>query len=81
MDLSKEYLRDSFMAGAIDLGCDRKFLDGFVRIFAGEMEALIAVDHATYLTDRERDELIKLAKPNARSVSAHKMWVERVING
>lgn len=39
-EVIKEFLRDAYNEGAFDLGVDRKFLEGFLRIFAGEQEAI-----------------------------------------
>ncbi|AYM14312.1 hypothetical protein AGR1B_pAt30144 [Agrobacterium fabacearum S56] len=37
-EVIKEFLRDAYNKGAPDLGVDRKFLEGFLRIFAGEQK-------------------------------------------
>lgn len=77
-DVVKEYLRDAFMEGALDLGRDRKFLAGFVRIFAGEMESIIAIDHAIYLTREEQSELMKLAQPTRECANQFETWRARI---
>lgn len=77
-DVMKEYLRDAFMDGALDLGGDRKFLEGFIRIFAGEMESIIAIDHATYLSRKERAEMLKLARPTRECASHFEAWRARI---
>lgn len=77
-EIHKEYLRDAFMAGALDLGADQKFLEGFIRIFAGEMEALIAVDHASYLEPDERRKLLTLAQPTQKSFDHLRAWKDRI---
>ena len=77
-ELAKEFLRDAFMTGALDLGSDRKFLEGFLRIFAGEMEALIAINQARYLGREGQLELLPLAEPSAEAFSHYKTWAARI---
>ncbi|MEM8801093.1 MAG: hypothetical protein AAGF55_01010 [Pseudomonadota bacterium] len=77
-DVAKELMRDAFMEGALDLGRDDKFLEGFIRLFAGEMEALIAIEHAFYLTEEEAKRLIPLARPNKTSLAALQSWKDRI---
>lgn len=77
-ELIKEYLRDAFMDGALDLGRARKFLEGFLRIFAGEMEAIIALQHATYLEPEEATRLAKIAKNTKQSVDHFSVWAGRI---
>jgi len=79
-DVMKEILREAYMAGALDLGVDSKFLDGFVRIFAGEMEAILAVSHASYLELADAQKLMDLASPNAESVRHFKAFQEGLIS-
>lgn len=78
-DFMKEYLRDAFMNGALDLGRDRKYLEGFVRMFAGEMEAIIAVEQAAYLEDTEQIELLKIARPSRESADHYRAWNARIL--
>lgn len=81
-DLAKEFIRDAFMAGALDLGHDRKFLDGFLRMFAGELEAVVAlvqvVDHIDDETERNR--LIALAKVSPETVRQYETWHRRAVS-
>lgn len=82
-ELMREFIRDAFHDGALDLGAgpDRKYLEGFVRLFAGEMDALIAVQHATYLDDDVRARLLEIAGPSDDSVRHFKAWHDRAIGG
>lgn len=73
-EFQKEYLRRAFHEGALDLGRDQETLEGFLRIFSGEMEALIAIDHACQLSDAERLRLLEIAQPNAESAAHHRAW-------
>lgn len=77
-ELAKEFLRDAFNKGALDLGADRKFLEGFIRLFAGELEALIAVQSATYLEPEEQRKLVDLAEPTKESLAHLRRWLERI---
>ena len=77
-DVAKELLRDAFMEGAFDVGRERKYLDGFIQLFAGEMESLIAIEQASYLTEDEAKALIPMAKPNRQSLAALKAWKDRI---
>lgn len=81
-EFMKEYLRRAFHEGALDLGRDRETLEGFLRIFAGEMETIIAIDHAGfYLSEEEQKNLIKIAIPTARSVREYRAWADRISAG
>ena len=80
-ELLREYLRDAFHSGALDLGRDRKFLEGFVRIFAGEMEAVIAVSQALYLEKSEALRLAKLAYTKPHVMQEYLTWRDRVLGG
>ena len=73
-EFMKEYLRRAFETGALDLGYDREMLVGFLRIFSGEMEATIALEHAFDLEEGERQSLIKIAAPTDQSRSEHRAW-------
>lgn len=55
-DLLKEFIRDAYNADALDLGTDRKFLEDFIRIFAGEQEAFrpSRLRHILTRTNRKR---------------------------
>lgn len=80
-DLCKEYIRDAFHEGALDLGRERKFLEGFIRIFAGEPEAIIALGFATYLAKEELERLVPLAEMTTRSVAQFDTWRDRALKG
>lgn len=77
-EVAKEYLRNAFMAGTMDASADFETLKGFVRIFAGEMEATIAIDLCSWLSPEQEAELIALAKPTEQSVMQHRVWAQRI---
>lgn len=78
-EFMKEYLRRAFREGALDLGRDRETLEGFLRIFSGEMETIIAIDHAgVYLSEDEQRELVEIGKPTAQAVREYRAWLNRV---
>jgi hypothetical protein len=77
-EFMKEFIRKNWKAGTLDLSGDRADLEGFLRIFQGEMEATIAIDHAIYLSDEEKLELLKIAKPTKESVAHHRAWLNRI---
>ncbi len=77
-DVAKELMRDAFMDGALDLGRDRKYLKGFIQIFAGDMEALIAIEQSFHLSDSEAKALLPLARPNKQSLAALQVWKDRI---
>ncbi|WCA73024.1 hypothetical protein G6L97_27050 (plasmid) [Agrobacterium tumefaciens] len=77
-EVIKEFLRDAYNEGALDLGVDRKFLEGFIRIFAGEQEAIQAIAFASYLDDDEQAALFPLAKITPESASHYHAWLRRI---
>lgn len=79
-DVLKEYIRDAYNEGALDLGRDRKFLEGFIRIFAGEQEAIQALAFASYLEDDEQIALLPLAEITPESAGHYRAWLRRVHN-
>ena len=72
-DLAKEYLRDRYNDGTLDVTGSYLSLRGFVQIFAGEMEALTAIHNAEFMLEHEDDsdakfeELLNFAQPTAES--------------
>ena len=78
-EIAREFIRDAFMCGALDLSGDDKMLKGFISIFAGEMEAIIALTQADHLSDDERSAMLELADPNPDSVTAFQTWRERAL--
>ena len=78
-ELAREYLRDQFHAGTLDVTSSFEQIRGFVQIFAGEMEALIAIDHATFLDDSQRRRLIKVAAATEETVKHYRAWVARAL--
>lgn len=76
-EFMKEYLREAFMDAALDLGRDRKFMEGFLRIFEGEMEAVIAIVQASYLDEAEVKELLEIARLTPQAIKEYKSWSKR----
>jgi hypothetical protein len=76
-EVIKEFLRDAYNKGAPDLCVDRKFLEGFLRIFAGEQEALQAVAFASYLDEDEQAALLPLAQIMPGSAESKSMFEVR----
>lgn len=46
-EVAKEYLREAFHSGALDITGSYESVRGFVQIFAGEMDALVAIAKPT----------------------------------
>ncbi|MNE93108.1 hypothetical protein D3C80_1909120 [compost metagenome] len=67
----------AYNAGALELGTERTFLEGFVRIFAGEQEAIQAIVFAPYLEEDDQQVLLLLAQITTESASQYRAWVHR----
>lgn len=80
-EVAKEYLRDALMSGALDVTGSFEQVRGFVQIFAGEMDALIAISHCQFLEPGEVKALMKIAAPTKRTVAQYKTWRERALAG
>jgi hypothetical protein len=78
-ELAKEYLRDRFHAGTLDVTSSFEHVRGFCQIFAGEMEALIAIDHARFLTTDEKKRLIDVAAPTKETLTHYRAWLNRAL--
>lgn len=79
-EIAREYLRNAFMDGTLDVGRSAQALKGFVQIFAGEMEALIAVEQTAehFLDEMSFAEWVHMAAPTPDSVRHLKKWKERI---
>lgn len=77
-EVAKEYLRDAFQSGALDVTTSYMQVRGFVQIFAGEVDALIAIGHCRFLDQDEIDRLMKLAAPTAETVRHYRAWQQRI---
>jgi hypothetical protein len=77
-EVAKEYLRDAFHSGALDVTSSYESVRGFVHIFAGEMDALVAISHCRFLTADEVASLMKIAKPTDESLRHYRAWFERI---
>jgi hypothetical protein len=76
-EVAKEYLREAFHRGTLDITDSVESVRGFVQIFAGEMEALIAISHCTFLEPDEISALMKIAAPTAESARHYRLWLTR----
>lgn len=76
-EVPKEYLRNAFQSGALDITTSFEMVRGFVQIFAGEMDALIAISNCRFLDKAEIDALMKVASPTKESVAQYKKWLDR----
>lgn len=76
-EVAKEFLRDAFHKGTLDITDSFESVRGFVQIFAGEMDALVAIQHCNFLTPAEIQQLTKLAAPTERTVSQFENWLMR----
>lgn len=76
-EVPKEYLRNAFHSGALDVTGSFEMVRGFVQIFAGEMDALVAISQCRFLDKTQIDFLMKLAKPTSESAGHYLTWVRR----
>lgn len=76
-EVAKEYLRNAFHSGALDITRNFETVRGFCQIFAGEMEALIAIEHCRFLTAAEGDRLMAIAAPTEDTLRHYVAWVQR----
>ena len=76
-EIAKEYLRDAFHSGALDVGTSFEQIKGFVQIFSGEMDALIAIGNCACLDKNEVAALMKIAAPTKESATQYRAWLER----
>lgn len=77
-EVAKEYLRNAFQSGALDVTGSFDSVRGFVQIFAGEMDALIAISNSSFLTPEETKELMIWAKPTKESACQYQTWLNRI---
>lgn len=77
-EIAKEYLRNAFHSGALDITSSFEMARGFVQIFTGEMEALIAIEHCRFLTSDEANALMDIADPTEETLQHYIAWVERI---
>ena len=77
-EVAKEYLRNAFQKGTLDITDSVESVRGFVQIFAGEMEALIAITNCSFLTDPEAKALMKIAAPTLETMRHYRSWLDRI---
>ena len=80
-EVAREYLREAFHKGTLDITASFEDVRGFVHIFAGEMDALIAINNCAFLSREEVEALMKVAAPTKRTVRQFQIWRERAISG
>lgn len=82
--IEKEFIRDAFHSGMLDLGNIKTF-ERFCQIFAGELESIIAIQHARWLHDEDYEDdlarLVSIAKPTEEGILAYERWSNMAING
>lgn len=76
-EVAKEYLRNAFQSGALDVTGSYESVRGFVQIFAGEMDALVAISHCGFLTKDQISELMNVAAPSAEATRHYRAWLQR----
>lgn len=79
-EVPKEFLRNMYMDGYLDITGNYENIASFVTIFAGEMEAIIAINCATFLSLKEQKQLRKLAKPTTETIRHYNAWLAKVHN-
>lgn len=77
-EVAKEYLRNAFQSGALDVTGGFESVRGFVQIFAGEMDALVAISHCQFLEPEEVARLMKIAAPTEESAGHYRAWLQRI---
>lgn len=70
----REFIRQHFMAGTLDVGSSFETMKQFAELMAGEMEALVAIDQASWLSESQMRMLLKVAKPTSETVRELKAW-------
>lgn len=78
-EITREYLRDAFMSGALDVTGSFEQIRGFVQIFAGEMEALIAIHNSRCFDDSQHRRLLRLAAPTETTIKQFRVWLDRAL--
>jgi hypothetical protein len=77
-EVAKEYLRNAFHSGALDITGSFDAVRGFVQIFAGEMDALVAIGNCRFLNQEEVAALMKIASPTEEAARHYHLWLERL---
>lgn len=77
-EVAKEFLRNTFHSGALDITGSFETVRSFVQIFAGEMDALIAISNCSFLTPDEVKQLMAIAKPTEESAGHYRSWLARI---
>lgn len=77
-EIAKEYLRNAFHRGTLDITDSVESVRGFVQIFVGEMDALVAIGLCRFLEPREVEALMKAAAPTKESARHYKAWLDRI---
>jgi len=80
-EVAKEFLRDAFHKGTLDITDSFESVRGFCAIFAGEMEVLIAINNCAFLTRQETEQLMRVGRPTKRTVREFRQWHQRALEG
>ncbi len=66
------------MRGSLDVTGSYEELRGFVLVFRGEMESLIAISNATFLSKEQTQALLDLSDMSESSARQYSAWLERI---
>ena len=76
--IEKEYIKRAFMDEHLDVSSGFESVKRFVEIMSGEMEALIAIDHCRFLSDKQVDSLMQIAQPNRETLREYQGWLKSI---
>lgn len=77
-DVTKEYCAMPSWMAHWTSGATENFWKGS-SAFPGEMESIIAIDQAIWLTQKEKSDLMKLARPTRESADHFYAWQDRIL--
>lgn len=78
-EYTKDFLRRMHNEGLLDLSASLEDLETFVRIFAGDIQALVAIQNSSLIeTPEDLEKVLRVAKPTAETTSALKDWNRQV---
>ncbi len=73
-EVPKEYLREAFQRGWLDVTNSYQSIRGFVEIFTGELDALVAISQCHFLEPAQIDALMKIAAPPRHVANQFAAW-------
>ena len=74
----KEFIRQHFMDGTLDLGGGFDSMKAFCEIMSGEMEAVVAISHAQWLTKPQIRQLLEVAQPTSETLREYQGWYNSI---